>query len=77
MKVTNIRDVNKFFEVVDKCEGKVELVTKHGDCLNLGSKISQFAATVKIVTDSTIQQGDIVSYNREDTERLMKIMSLS
>ena len=27
MKVQNIKDVNKFFEVVDSCKGRVELVT--------------------------------------------------
>ena len=35
MKVTNITNVDKFFEVVDKCEGKVELVTESGDRLNV------------------------------------------
>lgn len=37
MKVQNIKDVNKFFEVVDNCAGKVELVTGEGDRLNLKS----------------------------------------
>ena len=27
MKVSNIKDIDKFFEVVDSCDGKVELVT--------------------------------------------------
>ena len=27
MKVSNIKDIEKFFEVVDSCQGKVELVT--------------------------------------------------
>ena len=35
MKVQNIKDVNKFFEVVDSCKGRVELVTGEGDRLNL------------------------------------------
>ena len=26
MKVSNIKDIEKFFEVVDSCEGRVELV---------------------------------------------------
>ena len=34
MKVSNIKDVDKFFEVVDSCAGKVELVTGEGDRLN-------------------------------------------
>ena len=35
MKVSNIKDIEKFFEVVDSCSGKVELVTGEGDRLNL------------------------------------------
>uniref|UniRef100_UPI004056A63D polya polymerase n=1 Tax=Agathobacter sp. TaxID=2021311 RepID=UPI004056A63D len=76
MKVTDIGNVNRFFDAVDKCEGKVELVTEQGDCLNLGSKISQFVATVKIVTDTNIRQGDIVSYNQNDEEKLMKCIGI-
>ena len=41
MKVSNIKDIDKFFSVVDSCEGRVELVTGEGDRLNLKSKLSQ------------------------------------
>ena len=41
MKVSNIKDIEKFFEVVDSCQGNVELVTGEGDRLNLKSKLSQ------------------------------------
>ena len=37
MKVSNIKDIDKFFEVVDSCDGKVELVTGEGDRLNYPS----------------------------------------
>ena len=39
MKIKNINNVDKFFEVVDSCKGKVELVTGEGDRLNLKSKL--------------------------------------
>ena len=74
MKVINIVDVNKFFEEVRKCEGRVELVTEQGDCINLSTTISQLVAAVKIVTEKHIQQGDIISHNIKDTERLLKQM---
>ena len=44
MKVSNIKDIDKFFEVVDSCDGKVELVTGEGDRLNLKSKLSQYVS---------------------------------
>ena len=41
MKVQNIKDIDKFFKVIDSCAGKVELVTGEGDRLNLKSKLSR------------------------------------
>ena len=48
MKVSNIKDVEKFFQVVDSCEGRVELVTGEGDRLNLKSKLSQYVSLANI-----------------------------
>ena len=41
MKIQNITNIEKFFEVVDSGKGKVELVTGEGDRLKLKSKLSQ------------------------------------
>lgn len=48
MKVMGIKDIDKFFEVVDSCKGKVELVTGEGDRLNLKSKLSQYVSLANI-----------------------------
>ena len=58
MKVENITDVDKFFEVVDKCEGRVELLTQNGDRLNLKSKFNQYTAMIKLLSKGTIKQMD-------------------
>ena len=44
MKVSNVTDVNKLFEVIDSCKGRVELVTGEGDRLNLKSKLAQYVS---------------------------------
>ena len=31
MKVENIKDIDKFFSVINSCKGRVELVTGEGD----------------------------------------------
>ena len=49
MKIKNINNVDKFFEVVDSCKGKVELVTGEGDRLNLKSKLCQYLAVINII----------------------------
>ena len=46
MKIENIKDINKFFQVIDSCKGKVELVTGEGDRLNLKSKLSQYVSQI-------------------------------
>ena len=55
MKITNIKDTEAFFKVVDSCAGRVELVTGEGDRLNLKSKLSQFVSLANIFqTNDTI-----------------------
>ena len=56
MKVQNISDINKFFQVVDSCKGRVELVTGEGDRLILKSKISQYVSLANVFSDGTIKE---------------------
>ena len=62
MKVSNIKDIDKFFAVVDSCEGRVELVTGEGDRLNLKSKLSQYVSLANI------------AYEKDDIDKLMSFM---
>ena len=63
MKVENIRDINKFFEVIDQCRGKVELVTGEGDRLNLKSKLSQYVSLANIFSNGEIPELEIIAYD--------------
>lgn len=74
MKVQNITDIDKFFEVVDRCSGKVELVTGEGDRLNLKSKLSQYVSIANIFLNSEIPELEIVAYEPDDIERLTEFM---
>ena len=74
MKVENITDVDKFFEVVDKCEGRVELLTQNGDRLNLKSKFNQYTAMIKLLSKGTIKQMEIVAENEKDTQKLISFL---
>ena len=70
MKVSNIKDIEKFFEVVDSCEGRVELVTGEGDRLNLKSKLSQYVSLANIFSGGEIPELEIVAYEKEDIDKL-------
>ena len=74
MKVMGIKDIDKFFEVVDSCEGKVELVTGEGDRLNLKSKLAQYVSLANIYSNGEIPELEIVAYEKEDIDKLMDYM---
>ena len=63
MKLQNITDVDKFFEVINSCKGKVEIVSNEGDRLNIKSKLTQFVAMSKIFNDPIIKDLELVSYD--------------
>ncbi len=74
MKVQNIKNIEKFFQVVDACKGKVELVTGEGDRLNLKSKLSQYVSLANIFSNGEIPELEIVAYEREDIDKLIEFM---
>ena len=74
MKIQNITNIEKFFEVVDSCEGKVELVTGEGDRLNLKSKLSQYVSMAKLFSDGTISELELLAYEPEDIQKLLSFM---
>ena len=74
MKVSNITNVEKFFEVVDSCAGKVELVTGEGDRLNLKSKLSQYVSLANIFSNGEIPEMEILASEKEDIDKLLNFM---
>jgi len=58
MKITKIKDVNRFMEVVNECSGDVFLNTSNGDCLNLKSKLTQLIALAQIF-DVDVNVGEL------------------
>ena len=76
MKVMGIKDIDKFFEVVDSCKGKVELVTGEGDRLNLKSKLSQYVSMANIFSNGEIPELEVVAHEPQDIDKLVKFMLL-
>lgn len=71
MKVKNITDIKRFFEVVDSCEGKVELITGEGDRLNLKSKLCQYVSLANIFSAGEKLEIEIVAHEPDDTAKLL------
>lgn len=74
MKLTNTANIDKFFEVVDKCEGRVEMLTENGDCLDLRPKLCQFVTLVKMLADGNLERMEIIAENKKDRQKLMAYM---
>ena len=74
MKVQNIKDIDKFFQVIDSCKGKVELLTGEGDRLNLKSKLSQYVSMANIFSNGEIPELEIVAHEKEDIDKLIEFM---
>ena len=74
MKVQNITDINKFFNVVDSCKGKVEFVTGEGDRLNLKSKLCQYVSLANIFSNGEIPELEVLAYEKEDVDKLINFM---
>lgn len=74
MKVQNIKNIEKFFKVVDSCTGRVELVTGEGDRLNLKSKLSQYVSMANIFSNGEIPELELIAYEPEDIGKLVNFM---
>lgn len=75
MKIMNISNVDDFFKVVDSCEGKVELVSKEGDRLNLKSTLTQYVALAKVFSNGYIREMELVVHEAEDVKRFMEFLT--
>ena len=74
MKLMNIENVDKFFDVVNSCTGKVELVGENIR-LNLKSNLAKYVALVDIFTaKDEIDELEVIAYNQEDVTRLINFM---
>lgn len=75
MKIRNIKDIDGFFNVIDSCDGKVELITGEGDRLNLKSKLCQYVSLATILKmDAEIPELELVAYEPEDADRIIKFL---
>ena len=74
MKLSTIKDIETFFDVVDSCEGRVELVTGEGDRLNLKSKLCQYVSLANIFSNGEIPEMEILAYEKEDVDKLLNFM---
>ena len=74
MKIQNITNSEKFFDVINQCKGTVELLSREGDRINRKAKLSQYLSMATIFSNGYIKELELVAYEPEDVERLIKFM---
>lgn len=73
IKVLNVKNIDRLFEVINSCEDKVELVCDD-ICLNLKSRLAQYFSLAKLFSDDKIPELNLVTYNDDDTKKLMDFL---
>ena len=74
MKLNNVKNIEKLFEVIDSCEGKVELVGEDIR-LNLKSKLAQYFSLAEIFSaGNEIPEMELIVYNQGDVNKLLSFM---
>ena len=74
MKVKNIKEPKKFFEVLNSCKGTIEFITSEGDRLNLKSKLSQYIALTQMFKDAQIGEIEIIVSEPEDMSKIIDFL---
>ena len=62
-----------FIEALDKCKGKVMLITDDGDQFNLKSKLSQLAGIIRLIEGGNLVQACILCENPEDESMMFRL----
>ena len=73
MKIKNVKNIDKLFQIINSCSGKVMLI---GDDiqLNMKSKLTQYIALAKIFSDGEIPELELRAENSDDVAKLSKFM---
>jgi hypothetical protein len=66
-------DPQSFIEVLDRCKGKVMLITEDGDQFNLKSKLSQLAGLVKLIEGGKLVEAKILCEDPDDESMLFRL----
>lgn len=75
MKIEYIKDLEEFFKVVDKCKGRVDVVSPEGDCIVLNSKLCRFVLVALVEKqDCILNSLEIRCENPEDVQLFIKYM---
>ncbi|SFG19766.1 hypothetical protein [Oribacterium sp. WCC10] len=68
MNVREIRNPVRFFSIVDRCKGDIELISGAGDCINLRSKVTQMYTLARIFNHGYVRDLELSISDPSDRE---------
>lgn len=74
MRVKQIKDIDGFYKALNKCVGRVELITDERDILNLASTLTQFIGLTTVFSNPNVESYEIVCYNPEDFKHIEQFL---
>ena len=74
MKLKNIKNLDSFFQMINQCDGAVELSLPEGGTVNLKSKLSQYFSIATVFSNGTIKELDLTTHTDKDSMRLLHYM---
>lgn len=73
MRLTNVKDVQRFIEAINGCQHDVYLKSQEGDVFNLKSSLSQYVAIGRLIEESGSDL-ELFAESREDEARLLNML---
>ena len=73
MRLTNVKEVQKFIQVVNECERDVYHKSLEGDVFNLKSSMSQYIAIGRLIEESG-DSLELFADSKEDEARLIRFL---
>lgn len=75
IKLFNINEnnIDKFFELMNGCNGKVELISE-GFRVDLRSRFAQYVSIAKIFMNKEVEKVELIIYEAEDVHKFIEFM---
>ena len=73
MRLTSVKDVHKFMQVINDCEHNVYLKSQEGDVFNLKSSMSEYIAIGRLLEENG-DSLELFADSREDEARLINFL---
>lgn len=74
MLIKDIKQPKRFFETVERCAGRVELLTAEGDRLNLKSTLCQYIALTQMFQDARVGAVELAVSDPNDMAALEEFL---